>query len=363
LGTIIANKKSSKKSIFCFYKINNSEVKCFEILSFVTFVAYFIWYLYALLEFDFTSIINNLAMSGFTSLWSTNRGHIPGVTTFTEFGPIVVSIGVSLYCKTSNEQLKKSIKKKITTIFLLSLVRFFVFSERLATIELAVPFIVTLFFYKKTSFIKNLLIPIFLLLFLFFGFSIGEYFRSWTYYSNVYQDGFLTFSFYRLIGYYATSLNNGCNISSAVTPLYAPYNSFSFLEKFPIIGAYYKNETLDNLYESIFISLCNPEFNNMSGFLTFYLDFGWLSIPIAFSFGLITGFVYKKAKAFDTFYLAFYSFIFYCLLEMPRLNVLNGTRGFFFFVALLIFFLFRGNHTRLIFDKKLIRTRLFLIKG
>lgn len=326
--------------------ISRKEIYGFSILFYITLCAYLIWYLNALITIDFSTVIKDFLSKGFTSIWNTDRGHISGITTFTEFGPVLCSIGTSLYFKSKSKKQKKKILKKILLIVFLSLIRFFVFSERLATIELIVPIFITSLFYKKIKPIQNYLLPFLLLLLLYFAFTFGEYFRSWKYYSSSYSGSVFSFSFFRLVGYYATSINNGSVLSNSVYISFTPYRFFTFIKSFPILGEIYTSSSYYSIFQTAFNLYCNPEFNNCSGFLDFYLDFGYGSLLFSLIFGIVIGKSFLKAKQQDTFSVAFFSIAYFCLLEIPRLSTIGLSRGLFFALSLFVFSFYRGKRKR-----------------
>ena len=63
---------------------------------------------------------------------------IPGVTTFTQAGVAVVVIGTLLTCNTPN----RAIRRRVALIFVLGALRAYFLTERLAIIELVVPWLV-----------------------------------------------------------------------------------------------------------------------------------------------------------------------------------------------------------------------------
>lgn len=62
----------------------------------------------------------------------------------------------------------------------------------------------------------------------------------------------------------------------------------------------------------------NPEFNNSSGILAFYSDFGILGISLHIAFGYLVGRSYRMFKQANVLEIVFYSYIVYSLLELPR---------------------------------------------
>ena len=111
-----------------------------------------------------------------------------------------------------------------------------------------------------------------------------------------------------------------------------------------IMDDYYKEsvneKTVYQVFNVLFV-LCigayliwfgNPEFNNSSGLLAFYSNFGFFGIPLQVIFGYLIGRSYRMFKRGNILGIVIYSYVVYLLLELPR----------FFSFGTLQFFLFYG---------------------
>lgn len=111
-----------------------------------------------------------------------------------------------------------------------------------------------------------------------------------------------------------------------------------------IMDDYYKEsvneKTVYQVFNVLFV-LCigayliwfgNPEFNNSSGLLAFYSNFGFFGIPLQVIFGYLIGRSYRMFKRGNILGIVIYFYVVYLLLELPR----------FFSFGTLQFFLFYG---------------------
>lgn len=231
---------------------------------------------------------------------------VSGITTMTQFGIAAVALGIPL----GVAQGWKGVRFKLVLVFFMALVRAVLHSERLAFIELFVPAGVS---YLQLAVVPTLsksavkrtlyaLAPVGMVGFLLVAFGAFEYNRSWVnFYALQGNMTFWEFTATRLVGYYATALNNGAILLEAVPhPLNAPFYSLNFLWKFPVIKALTESvfsymDWSDERYLSALTVTANPEFNNPDGLLLPVADFGvpgallyWLLIGVA------CGYLYRQ---------------------------------------------------------------------
>ena len=183
-------------------------------------------------------------------------------------------------------------------MFVLALMRNFVWSERIAVIEFIVP--LAILFLRKPRFPRlTALAPFFGFIGLFAFFATFEYFRSWSAYYKTQYDSFFVFILARLSGYYITALDNGAGMVRDWGGVFGPLNTADWFWRFPLeIGQTYLSRVLglDVLQQSSWLYWnATEEFNNSSGIFMPFVDYGvaggfvfWLL------FGGLTGLIYRS---------------------------------------------------------------------
>lgn len=233
---------------------------------------------------------------GWTSI--NNLSHletIPGLTTLTQFMPISLATFYFLFRAQYNSKL---VKIAIPMGLVLTFIRSFVNHERLALLECIVP-IAVVFFLTQHRILRFRLHRLYIgsLFGIYILFSASEYFRSWQYYRNTIDESFFVFSFFRLINYYSTALNNGAvylELHNQISSL--PIYSANFVWNFPILGTY-----LQDLMEKVQTNLTwsqvlkstmgTDEFNNIS---PYFLVVGELGIVGAYCVFTALGYVVSR---------------------------------------------------------------------
>jgi oligosaccharide repeat unit polymerase len=263
-------------------------------------------------------------------------GTISGVTTLTQLGIAAVVLGVMI----GVAQGWKKVRWPMAALLGLAAIRALMNSERLAMIELVIPFVVVglrLAVLESPKFggrMRALLqfAPIAgggLLLMIF---AVFEYFRSWTTYYAGGDQSFWEFASLRLLGYYVTALNNGALMVSRISPVGAPFATFHFLWRFPIIGSLtqslFQNIQIDNAdtapfidpYMQILDREANPEFNNASALLPPIVDFGVMGALLFWlAAGLLCGLLYRWYVDGKIGGLLFYPIFFTGITETTRI--------------------------------------------
>jgi len=261
---------------------------------------------------------------------------VPGVTTCTQFGLLAVMLGTILRGSDS-----RYLKPLLAAIVVLSAVRVFVISERLALVEVVV--LMGLVWLRtrvlsrsQTSGVQFALsfVPVVGIVMLVVLMGMTEYFRSWKYYSNEY-DSLAEFTVSRLFGYYSTSHNNGAMAWSMRGTVPLPYYTLEWFWHFPLISStpfgYEKLAGIDPFQSHMeFLERWgNPEFNNPGGLFLPTLDFGVLGgVVFWLAFGLIAGRLYRSYLAAALPGLLLYPFIVLTILESPRFLYLCTVRPF-----------------------------------
>ena len=238
--------------------------------------------------------------------------------------------------------------KKLAIVLAVSVLRALFFSERLALIELVVCFVISVVGLKYREWKPSLrnvarLAPILapaLLIFFFTGF---EYFRSW---SNFYADrqtSLVEFGTTRLLGYYATAMDNGAYLMKTLDPpVGVPYFTLNFLWRFPGIKTTVNQLSGDlpfaygDPYMGLLQAGANPEFNNASGVMLPFLDYG---VPGGFVYWVLAGAIvqmfFRLFARREFVGLCMYPLTFMAVLEMPRILYWADGRAFlpFFLLA------------------------------
>ena len=255
---------------------------------------------------------------------------ISGVTTLTQFGHVVIVLGGMIGAVYG----WRHVRTYLGLTFFLAFARALVNSERLAVIELAIPFAVVLIRLlildspKMVGLIRLLVLaaPVYAGGLLLGLFAASEYFRSWL---NYYAGGklsFVEFVSLRLLGYYVTAINNGALLIQRIDPTGAPFFTAHFLWRFPVLSNIVKSiypdipfGLGDDPYMTIIGVSANPEFNNGDGYLLPIVDFGlpgallyWLMM------GLACGWLYRLFCRKHPLGLTLYPLLFIGIAEMPR---------------------------------------------
>jgi hypothetical protein len=213
----------------------------------------------------------------------TSLNTIPGVTTFTQFGPLASTlIALSVYLSGWTRRLRFEIAALLFAALLWSLF----YASRLQLVETAIPvvFVSLLIASQRTSsrVLRGLIgvSPLFLPAIVLLIFGLFEYSRSWQYYKQFLHESYATFALDRLAAYYATAVNNGVLFITHDPRLRAvPYFTIEWLWRFPIPGP---SHLLDHLaggdplaaFTGLLQQQANPAFNNPGGLLAPVFDWG-----------------------------------------------------------------------------------------
>lgn len=255
-------------------------------------------------------------------------GTIAGVTTLTQFGvPAVVVAALLLTQGRDRRQIAT-----IAIVLILAIGRAYVFSERLAVLELVVPLAVIgsarLGNRSRRGNVIAQWIPLTSLPILLFVFGLFEYFRSWSFYRSRTSSSFIEFAADRLAGYYATAINNGQIIYDNLRwPGRVPYDTLEVVWTAPGLENVYNTLPPHRAafplgptdYSTLLTQHGNPEFNNPSGYTGPFTDYGpyggLVYLAIA---GLVVGVTYRAFANGSLLGMLMYPIMFTGLLEMPR---------------------------------------------
>jgi oligosaccharide repeat unit polymerase len=314
-------------------------------LSFVlTVVAYAIWFAVGIKNGLGVGVILDIIHGASGATYNLREEYlktIPGVTTATQFGLAVIALGIPIGAAKG----WRTVRWQCAIVFVLAVVRALLNSERLALIELLVPFVVATIWLRPatTRLVRGLtrLAPMLAGAMLYLFFAASEYFRSWSQYYSGNESSFWGFIALRLMGYYTTALNNGALLWTVGKPLgvQTPILTLSTLWRFPVLkdllptlfpslGLSFSNLPETN-YMQLLNTSANPEFNNPSGVFCPVLDYGvaagllyWLLC------GVICGYLYKEFQKRSVAGIFLYPSIYISLIEVTR--VLYWADGRFF---------------------------------
>jgi hypothetical protein len=252
---------------------------------------------------------------------------VPGITTCTQLGIAAMVLG-SLIGAGGRWDL---VRRKLVVLVFLALLRAVIYSERLAFLELAIPFLVLRLAepgaWSGSRRLRRLIrfAPLLGIAAIYVVFTSFEYVRSWSIYYSSRESSLLLFGFWRLVGYYVTSLNNTAfMLSHWHHSLGAPFFSLRFLWEFPGVNVLVKDVfswvPLD--YDRFMGMLefgANPEFNNWGGLLAPIVDFGVLGGLAYWTLvGLVIGHLYTLYLRKHPLGMCMYPVMYVALTEIPR---------------------------------------------
>lgn len=315
-----------------------------EILFWITFIGYLVWFYQLIINPQM--IMNYFNQKGYAWVIRDQLKTLPGITSFTQCG-IVFSIFFinNVFVSTAHHlKIKKRFKFYFIILVLLTVLRSFIWSERLALIELFVPILLLYLnfrsFRKRTVKLFLNLLPFYSTIFLVTLFGVTEYFRSWPYYRDYYSS-FLNFITERIMLYYLTAINNGVG-----TLQYYNWPSYSFLftlnwvYKLPGIGEYLLNWQKDNI-PSFVNEYGNREFTNISGLFAIVYDLGVIgAFFYCVVWGFFIGIIYNSFRKKHIIGLLLYPVFFMSLIEFYRILYLGESRVFYIFLFGLLGILF-----------------------
>lgn len=247
---------------------------------------------------------------------------LPGITTLTQVAITAAIVGVII-------DLDKRIawvRWAYRLVILLAVVRAFLLAERLAAAEILVPIIVLrsaalAFRLKGRQRVALSWAPLFGAIVLMGGFALSEYTRSWTWYSDNQDQGFVEFTSERLLGYYATSHNNGVLILDHPTGTDLPVYTTAFVWEVPpgsVFGATAAKNANDQR-GLLLEELANPEFNSPSGTASPFSDWGVIGGLVFFIVhGFLIGVLHLSFMRGRAFGVLLYPIVYIGLLELPR---------------------------------------------
>jgi len=334
----------------------------FSASFFLTVVAYAIWFGVGLKHGLNLQVIMNIIRGSSDASYYLRDEYlptIPGVTTGTQFGLTVIALAVPL----GFAQGWRTVRWQCGTVFMLAFFRALLNSERLALLEVLVPFVVSFVGLKTLASRRLRLIvgsaPLLAVTLLYFFFGVSEYFRSWSAFYAARETSFWSFVGLRLMGYYTTALNNGALLWKIRNPLSLDLSlgTFMFLWKFPVIKDVLpivlsalglkplpSLAIVDQRYADVLLANANPEFNNATGIYIPFVDFGvaggllyWLLC------GVVCGYLYKEFSRRTAPGVFLYPVLYIALIEASRVLYWSDGRFFpgMFLLTVSVIFVFR----------------------
>jgi oligosaccharide repeat unit polymerase len=268
------------------------------------------------------------------AVWITKRitqNTIPGITTLTQLGP-----GLSITAAVLWRQ-NKNLHLNFYVILMFAFIRAIVVSERVAVVEILIPFFVV---YLQNNwnriglFFKLLagLLPFFGLIGISLLYGGFEYFRGWTTEKNAHSS-ILAFSIQSVMGYYVSSFNNGAALMEAIPmPLCElPYTTLNWFFGFPLIGEKiiaWINPSFVPYTGWYYFIIPNENLNSPCGLFGFIYDFGLIGGLVAWALaGFLAGSIYRLYAQQRLSGLIFYSYFIVGLLEVPRIMTWTAGRN------------------------------------
>lgn len=268
---------------------------------------------------------------GAISELKANSRPIGGLTTFTQFGPVAIALGVIL------RKIDGGVRVYWVLIALAAFRAMF-YAERLALIEAVLPLLLLAALTAEGRTKRAALIrvaPIVAPVMAWALFATFEYSRSWVYYQNLTSLPFAEWVSLRLAGYYTTSFNNSALMVHATRGLNAqPYFAVDGFWNFPIVAALYPHNGMQGLeatvwWANVLKTNANPEFNNTGSFLVSYAEFGIVFAALFWVvLGLACGVIFARMTRGSVPALIAVTTLFVGLLELSRFTYWTQGRAF-----------------------------------
>jgi len=288
----------------------------------ISILAYIIWFLAAFKRAGSVESLISIYLVDPFFVKENYMKTLPGITTLTQVSVMAIPFMVCFY------RLEIIDKILVIIIVIFAMIRSFVYSERLALLEIIIPMGYVFLLKKNVTlkmFVKYFLVT---LVGIIAFFVINEAFRSFRYKNveSIWMEGII-----RLLGYFLTALNNSILYISEYSFEMPTYHTFQMIWKFPLFDhLYYKvwKTIIPNTPVILYREGLNPEFNNINIIGTMVSDWGFLgAFLIINTIGIISGIIYRLSSK-SRFFLAIYSLWFVGLLEFMRISYFFDTRLF-----------------------------------
>lgn len=313
-------------------------------LGIVVLAAYLFWFRLVVLD-------PALLWRVLTSLEKPDRteiGTVTGVTSLVNLAPVFFTLaGYLLFVRKARSRMLVVLT---AVLLLLTVFRAYLWSERLALAEVAIPLALSVLSawspqpaqrVRKGLYVLG---PYAALPAVFLFFAVAEFFRSWSYYDA--RMEFWEFALGRFVSYYYTSLNNGAGMLATMDwPDGAFQHVLLWLHKFPFgIGLSFSDmvglnehgmESPPTAAAREFLQRYgDPEFNTPSGFLSVTFDLG---VPGAVLYYFLTmlasGVLYTRYRRGDLLALMLFPSVLVALFETFRYPYWGQSRAFVWFLG------------------------------
>ncbi|MDH6180224.1 positive regulator of sigma E activity [Microbacteriaceae bacterium SG_E_30_P1] len=239
------------------------------VLAWITFASYTAWLVIGIARGMDLGIIIDLVEGEASAPYRLKEFYldpVSGVTTWTQLAIVVGPLAV-LRGKLTG----RSPVPLVVALLVVAAARALLFSERLALLEVFVSVAIAWlvfrdkppFFFRSTSAVLLSYASLWVGLIVFFG--VFEYTRSWLhYYAGRFDGGIVDFAWQRLLGYYATAINNAALQGQIADSDF----SFAFLLQGDLYATLLGPAGEDaSRFATSLQTLSNPEFSNVSGLL------------------------------------------------------------------------------------------------
>lgn len=293
----------------------------------VTVGAYLLWF--APVARDPSILTDIFAGRGEERAVRDTIGTIPGITTLVQAEVPYMTLIALRWVYLPTVPLSRLEKLACAIVLSLTMLRNFVWSERLSVIEFVMPLAVLLL--RKPRYpLLTAFAPLFAAALLLTFFGISEYFRSWSYYQYE-EESFIQFIITRILAYYIAALDNGAGLVRDFGGQTAPAMTADWFWRFPweigqttlhkVLNLAVRDDYMNWLYWN-----ATEEYNNPSGIFMPFVDFGAAGgLVYWFLFGLLTGLIFRSFAHGNFAGMLLYPSWFIGILEMPLepYNLLN----------------------------------------
>ena len=256
---------------------------------------------------------------------------VGGITTLTQVAPLAGALMGVLAARGAFRR----VWRPALLMLGLAVVRGYFMSERLAIMELALPFLVGFFVAvprpvsrRRGGLARAWFPPLYLAgaALVFVGF---EFNRSWAYYRLTRSGGYLQFATDRFVGYFATAANNGALLAQGRLGAKPPLFSLQWLADFPVIGPHLGLGQGRLPLNELLVGFGNPDFNTEGGLFAPRIDWGVVpSMLLWFALGAAAIGIYRRVKAGNAAWVPLYASLYVGVLESGRYFYFGLGRAF-----------------------------------
>lgn len=301
-----------------------------DLFFLMSLAAYVIWFLEILLN---PGLLLQAAQLGAFEV-RDQVSNIPGITSFTQAGiPFFICYLVATrYC---DQELGFRFHIYIAILLTLAMVRVFIWTERLALLEIVVPVLLLSIpgWRPRSRWLRRGLIaaPLFGIVALIVFFGVMEYFRSWLDFYSESGESFLDFILQRISSYYVTAVNNavGYLVESGDWPRWDGRYTLSGIYAMPGVGEALITEFAlrPDTYPSFLSNYLDEELNNFSGLYFPIVDYGLIGGSLVLGVcAFLTGYSWRLFAARSIGGLLFYPIVYVGLTELLRILYLGNPR-------------------------------------